>query len=345
MKELTEKDLENIKKLHSIYSQSMPDFMNEIIQTKEMKRLKYVGQNCGRDYISNKLQTFEYNYSRFEHSVGVGLIVWNFTNDIKQSIAGLLHDIATPTFSHVIDYYNNDAETQTSTESATEEIIRESKEINDILKKYNIKVEEVSDYAIYPIADNDMPQLSSDRLEYNLYTGTARGILTWKEADKIYKDISVTKNEYGLDEMCFQDIELAKKMTKAVLDNGKFMSGGVSTITNNFLSDILRMAVYEGILEPKMFMKQKEEDIVRILDETGNAKIKEQWEKFKNFDKVYKSKERIKGKYSIEAKGKKRYINPLVKIRDNIYRVAELDDEINKEILNFKNQGEIYYSI
>ena len=48
----------------------------------------------------------------------------------------------------------------------------------------------------------------------------------------------------------------------------------------------------------------------RILDETGNAKIKEQWEKFKNFDKVYKSKENIKGKYSIEAKGKKRYINP-----------------------------------
>ena len=345
MKELTEKDLENIKKLHSIYSQSMPDFMNEIIQTKEMKRLKYVGQNCGRDYISNKLQTFEYNYSRFEHSVGVGLIVWNFTNDIKQSIAGLLHDIATPTFSHVIDYYNNDAETQTSTENATEEIIRESKEINDILKKYNIKVEEVSDYAMYPIADNDMPQLSSDRLEYNLYTGTARGILTWKEVDKIYKDISIAKNEYGSDEMCFQDIELAKKMTKAVLDNGKFMSGGISTITNNFLSDILRMAVDDGILEPKMFMKQKEEDIVRILDETGNAKIKEQWEKFKNFDKVYKSKERIKGKYIVEAKGKKRYINPLVKIRDNIYRVAELDDEINKEILNFKNQEEIYYSI
>ena len=35
------------------------------------------------------------------------------------------------------------------------------------------------------------------------------------------------------------------------------MSGGVSTITNNFLSDILRMSVDEKILEPRMFMKQK----------------------------------------------------------------------------------------
>ena len=236
MKKLTEKDLENIKKLHSIYSQDMPDFINKIIQTKEMKRLKYVGQNCGRDYISSKLQTFKYNYSRFEHSVGVGLIVWNFTNDKKQSIAGLLHDIATPTFSHVIDYYNDDAETQTSTEKSTEKIIRESKEINDILKKYNIKVEEVSNYALYPIADNDMPQLSSDRLEYNLYTGTARGIVSIEEVNRIYKDISITKNEYGLDEMCFQNIETAKLMTKIALDNGKFMNGAISTITNKFLS-------------------------------------------------------------------------------------------------------------
>lgn len=345
MKKLTEKDFENIKKLHSIYSQNIPNFINEIARTKEMQRLKYIGQNCGRDYISNKIQTFKYNYSRFEHSIGVGLIVWNFTKDKKQSIAGLLHDIATPTFSHVIDYYNNDAETQTSTESLTEEIIRESKEINEILKRYNIKVEEVSDYALYPIADNDVPQLSSDRLEYNLYTGTARGIITLEEADKVYKDIIITKNEYGIDEMCFQNIEIAKKITKVVLNNAKFMSGGISTITNNLLSEILKMSVEAKIIDAKMFMTQKEEDIAKILDETKNVKIKEQWEKLRNFDKVYESKEKIKDKYSVENIGKKRYINPLIKIRDNIYRIAELDDEINKEILDFKNQEKMYYSI
>ena len=35
-----------------------------------------------------------------------------------------------------------------------------------LLSRDNIKVEEVCDYHKYPIADNDTPMLSSDRLEY-----------------------------------------------------------------------------------------------------------------------------------------------------------------------------------
>ena len=345
MKRLTVKDLKKIYELHSIYSYDIPNFMYEIMQVKEMKRLKNIGQNCGRDYISNKLQTFDYNYSRFEHSIGVGLIIWNFTKDIKQTIAGMLHDIATPTFSHVIDYYNNDAKTQTSTELSTEEIIRDSKEINIILKKYNIKLEEVSNYSLYPIADNDIPQLSADRLEYNLYMGTARGIVTIDEAKTLYNNIIIAKNEYGFNELCFKNIEMAKVMTNVALDNGKFMSGGVSSITNEFLSDILKLSITEGILKPEMFMKQKEEDIIQILNNTENKKVSEQWKKFKTFDIVYESKAKIKDKYSIKSNGKKRYINPLVKIKNNIYRTADIDKDINDKLVDFLNQQELYYSI
>ena len=35
-----------------------------------------------------------------------------------------------------------------------------------LLKKDNIDVNEVCDYKLYPIADNNTPQLSADRLEY-----------------------------------------------------------------------------------------------------------------------------------------------------------------------------------
>ena len=46
--------------------------------------------------------------------------------------------------------------------------IADSKEIMNLLKRDNIKLEEINDYHKYPIADNDTPQLSSDRLEYSL---------------------------------------------------------------------------------------------------------------------------------------------------------------------------------
>ena len=77
---------------------------------------------------------------------------------------------------------NKDYEKQESTEELTTKIISESKEIMTLLNRDGIKVEEVADYHIYPIADNDTPCLSSDRLEYTL----SNGFKIWKNAKAIY---------------------------------------------------------------------------------------------------------------------------------------------------------------
>ena len=331
MKKLLDKDLEKIEELHSIYSKEIPTFMKDFIEVKELQRLGDVGQNCGRDYINDNLQTFNYNYSRLNHSIGVGLIVYNFSKSEKQTIAGLYHDIATPTFAHVIDYYNNDSINQTSTEDKTEEIIKKSDDINKLLIKYNIDIKDISDYTVYPIADNPTPQLSADRLEYNFYMGTARNLLSMKEAEKIYDDIIIVKNEKDEDEMCFKNMESAKKFTEIALENGRYMSGDVSSITNSFLSDILKKAVQKGILKPDMFWDKSEEEVVHILDELKQGDVKELWKKFRTFDKVDSSK--------------KRYVNPLVQIDEKIYRIADIDEQIKKEISNFLNEEEKYYNI
>ena len=63
---------------------------------------------------------------------------------------------------------NGDANKQESTEDLTEAMILESDEIMKLLMRDNIKVEEVANYHIYSIADNDIPKLSADRLEYTL---------------------------------------------------------------------------------------------------------------------------------------------------------------------------------
>ena len=86
---------------------------------------------------------------------------------------------------------NEDYEKQESTEELTTKIIGESTEIMNLLKKDGIKLEEVSNYHIYPIADNDTPMLSSDRLEYTLSNGLGATEKIWglKEINDIYKNI------------------------------------------------------------------------------------------------------------------------------------------------------------
>ena len=165
MKNLNEEIQEYLK----ILSPNFPEWLLEYIYTPEMLRLDKIGMSCGTFYT--KVYNDKYFYSTLTHSVAVALIIWNFTHDRKQTIAGLFHDIATPTFKHCIDFMNGDSEHQESTEERTEQIIRNSKEIMKLLKRDNIKIDEVADYHIYPIADNDTPMLSADRFEYTLSGG------------------------------------------------------------------------------------------------------------------------------------------------------------------------------
>ena len=135
-------------------------------------------------------------YSVLVHSVGVALIIWNFTGDKKQAIAGLLHDISSPAFKHCIDFLNGDAENQETTEEDTENVIKNSKEIMELLKRDNLKLEEVSDYKIYPIADNKAPKLSADRLEYTFQNGRYfKNIWDLDTIKEMYEDIIIIENE------------------------------------------------------------------------------------------------------------------------------------------------------
>lgn len=348
MKKLKEKDLIEIQKLHSIYSQETPTFIKEFSQCPELSRLKNVGQNCGDDYLNEKIYPFSFNYSRYNHSVGVALIIWHFTKNIKMAVAGLFHDIATPTFAHVIDFLNNDAKTQTSTEKLTESIIKDSQSIQTLLRKYGLKTEEVSNYAMYPIADNKSPMLSADRLEYSIYMGVSRGIITIEEADIIYNNIIIAKNEYDVDEMCFKSREIARKFACLSLDNGYFMCNGVSTISNQLFADILRLAIERNIIADTEFMHSTEDEIIKKIECSKEDKMKKLWKIYQEFDSVTSAKKSITGKntYSVCVNVKHRYIDPLCLNNGNVNRISKIDVNLNKQIKDFKqSNSRIYYSI
>lgn len=145
----------------NVLEPNFPEWLNDYIETKELLKQRYISVTCGKIY--SNLFEIDFFFSSLDHSVAVALIVWHFTHDKKQTLSGLFHDIATPVFKHCVDFLNGDYMTQESTEDLTSKIIGSSKEIMDLLKRDNIKLEEVDDYHIYPVADNDTPKLSADR--------------------------------------------------------------------------------------------------------------------------------------------------------------------------------------
>ncbi|MBP3892027.1 MAG: HD domain-containing protein [Solobacterium sp.] len=305
-----------------IYEQEIPPFLLEASRIDLLERLKGVDMNCGMQYTSFPFFKDLKPYSRFEHSLGVALIVYNFTKDIKQTIAGLFHDIATPAFSHVIDFLNHDYTKQESTEEKTRELIEKSKEAIAFLNKYNLKVEEVADYHLYPIADNDTPRLSADRLEYTLGVMEYYGYCSLDRIQEMYADLCVSKNEDGQEEIMFQSLDKAVEFCMHSMKASYVFSCPTDRYGMEQLARVVRQAIENGALSEKDLYTNEEIVVHKLL----NSSSKKEWLAFCNLSKIYVSKDKVDDKW-IQIPTKKRYINPYVQ---NVGRVSAHSKEIKE---------------
>ena len=315
--------------LLNIYSKDFPVFIEELINTSEFKRLSNIGMNCGCEYTSFPIFSKGKNYTRYTHSIGVALIVWHFTKDIKQSIAGLLHDISSPVFAHVIDFLNGDHENQESTEERTEYIIENSKEIQSILKKYNLTTKDVCDYHMYPIADNNSPLLSADRLEYTLGNAFYYSFKTINEIKSMYEDLTVCKNEFEEDEISFTTLDKALEFTSVSMLNSKVYSSNEDRFAMQYLADLLKLAIDKNIISIDD-LYTTEDEVITKLEEYKESKS--MLDSFRCFSQVLTSKTKPDHGYWVNIPAKRRYINPQVV---SMGRVSSLSKELSKDIDDF----------
>ena len=192
---------------------NIPQFLLKYLNTPSLIRLKKVGYFCGMDYASKDIYNFSEYISRYDHSLTVSLLTYKLTQDKLATLAGLFHDIATPCFSHVIDYMNEDYDKQESTEEYTEEILKNDIYLNKCLKEDNIDINDIIDFKKYTIVDNDRPKLCSDRLDGVILTGIGwTKNITLNDIDNIINDIEVFTNEYNEKEIGFKTESIALKV-------------------------------------------------------------------------------------------------------------------------------------
>ena len=330
----------NIIEYFDILEPNFPKWLNDYINTKELLKQQYISVTCGTIYSD----LFESNFffSSLDHSIAVALIIWHFTRDKKQTLSGLFHDIATPAFKHCVDFLNGDYINQESTEDLTSTIIKNSNEITKLLEKDNFKLNEVDDYHIYPIADNDTPQLAADRLEYSL----SNALFTYKSADintirEIYNNVNIQKNENGIDELGFKSEKITTNFVKITSKLSIIYRKDKTRYSMQFIADILKELNKDNLIKKEDLYTLKESDIIQIIE---NSKLKNVFDKWRNAKKILTSKTKPKNVYYIQQASKIRYIDPLV----NGVRISKLNKEANKEIqknLSYKMDNYVYLNL
>ena len=302
----------------------IPSYLDDYLKSNALNRLKNIDMNCGVNYTNLPLFSDIEPYTRYDHSLRVACIIDYFTHDKKQVLSGLFHDIATPAFSHTIDFMNGDYLHQESTESYTKELIQNDPIISEQLLKEQISIDEVYDYHIYPVADNDSPKLSADRLEYTLSNSLNYGFSTKQELSDIFDDIIIGKNEYYEDEMMFLHQGQAERFAELALRCGKVYSSKEDRFAMEILSDIIKEFIDEKILKYSDLYT----DEIYVINKIKNY---DSWIKYTKLSSVDYAED------GIIIHAKKRYIDPFVL---GLGRISQFSDKMNSEIESFLNESQ-----
>src|SRR3989344_5134266 len=134
----------------------------DLINSPSMQRLKKISQfGMPDEYYFMK------GYSRYDHCVGVMLLLRKLGADLKEQIAGLLHDVSHTAFSHVIDWVIGDPLKENYQDEVFAQFI-ENSEIPNILDKYNFNYKEICKLDNFSLLENELPNICADRVDYSL---------------------------------------------------------------------------------------------------------------------------------------------------------------------------------
>lgn len=310
-----------------IYSPSLPPVVEEAALCPLMTRLRDVGMDCGCQFTRLPVYRDAPPYTRYTHSVGTARIVWNFTRDITQTLAALLHDVATPAFAHTVDFLRGDYLSQSATEEGTAECIRADGRLAGLLAANGIAVEAVCDYHLYPIADNPSPHLSADRLEYTLGNLVHFGFRTEDEAAAYYRDIALGESESGT-ELVFRHADIAEGFALETLRCSRVYVSDGNRYTMQLLAECLRDALERGVLE-EAELHRGETDVLCKL--SADARSRGLWNRISSLTNIVPCADPADPDARV-IDAKKRYIDPFV---EGIGRVSSFSAKYRAALEGF----------
>lgn len=165
----------------------------ELMQSSLMKRIEEIDQSGPSVYVS----TLPY-FSRFDHCVGVYLLLRKAGVAAQEQIAGLLHDASHTVFSHLGDYLFGAGDgTKSYQDGIHLEYLKTYKDVVEILDRYGYSMEDMDpDKEEYTALENQLPDICADRIQYIVHTGVMLNYITTFQAAAIINAIKFENGQW-----------------------------------------------------------------------------------------------------------------------------------------------------
>jgi HD superfamily phosphohydrolase len=138
--------------------------------------------------------------TRFDHSVGVMLLVRRLGASLEEQAAALLHDVSHTAFSHVIDYVFADHDGQSYHDRVKASYVAQT-DIPAILTRFGYDWQLVLNEERFPLLEQPAPRLCADRIDYFLRDSLSLKLATAEEIAAVLQHLLVYENRIVVDDL------------------------------------------------------------------------------------------------------------------------------------------------
>ena len=195
----------------------------------------------------------------------------------------------------------------------------------------------MEDYHRYPVADNDAPRLSADRLDYTCGNAVNFSLASREELAEIFADLRVGKNEFGETELVFRDEEKAARFAALALECSRIYVCDEDRYAMQRLAELLRAALEAGVIGEGDLASTETAVIGKLLSDPACAA---DWRAFRAMSRTARAESPDERGPWRKIFAKHRRIDPFV---EGLGRVSALDEGFAAELDAFMNEKHDYY--
>jgi len=278
----------------------------ELVGCATFQRLKGIRQ-AGPSAL-----TFPFkDVTRFEHSLGVFILLRRLGAPRREQVAGLLHDISHTAFSHAVDFIYTSHE-QDHHEQLKPLMLGRA-DIALAIARLGFSPREFYDDSIYPLLEQPIPWLCADRLDYFLRDGRTCGVVNGDFVQRILSCLTVIDSNIAL-----TDIDVAREAV-ALFErmNREWWAGPIEAFVYNEFADALREGIELGILRFDDLMTD-DAHVLAKLDASESRLIAQKLDLIRNLPP-----DCTRG-YLPRTVPKERWLDPLVQTDGRVQRLSTL---------------------
>lgn len=293
----------------------------DLLDCKAIHRLKHVHQYGVDNYV-----VAPDGYMRYDHSVGVMVLLRRFGASALEQASGLCHDATHTIFSHVGDLIYKELSPHASYQDEFFDEIMTHHGVDRVLAPHNLTVSNINPHqGSFLMLERDLPDLCCDRLEYNLHGGYLEGLITLADIERI---LHALRYDQGV--WYFVSIPEARAFARIPLQLMLTLwSHPYEMLVDDSAARLVRCAMKKGLISTEE-VHAAYDDVMwqRLMDSTDPEIVALRYELL-NYRKLYRLSNQQD--YTYYYKAKFRGINPFVMIDGTLVRLTDCDDQFARE--------------